>query len=115
MWMMTVELKQKIVDLVDYCIVRGYDMQAKEMRHEINQEIEALTAEVALLKAEREWIVFGDRFPDENRVLVVQDGVVTTATYYERIGCWFRNGQQVVGITHWMHMPQPPAQAGGEG
>ena len=81
------------------------------------KRIADLEQQVASLKAEREWISVKDRLPKEgesNRVIVFADKRAPFLPevlwgYYER-GHWHTQWGRCDRITHWMPMPEPPAQ-----
>lgn len=46
---------------------------------------------------------------DETEVLTYRNGLMAVAFWENEFGCWFvTDGAELVGVTHWMPLPEPP-------
>ena len=66
-----------------------------------------LTAELARLRSEREWIPVSTRLPELNRLVNViceyEKETFVSSSYHHGNNRW-----SVYGVTHWMPLPPPP-------
>ena len=88
---------------------------ASRLLEEAASALEQLQAETERLKAQMpRWIPVEERLPmpDENPVLVYDYSGVGMAWYSSTMGWMYMTGLGCVDITHWMHLPQPPKEAG---
>lgn len=97
-----------------------YEKVSKVVANNLITEIESLRAQLA----ERQWISVDERLPEQlQEVLIYAKGVVESyphiivvAQYYEGFKPqWYQYDLEVdeycqptIGVTHWMHLPQPP-------
>ncbi len=80
--------------------------------------VQALREAAELLKAAPEWISVKDRLPDEKAdvVVVIQNGYgYWFRVAYREQSWWVSSGRRIYdSVTHWMPLPEPPKQNGGE-
>lgn len=62
-----------------------------------------------------EWIKVEDRLPQKGVVVIIYkpfDDVLglRTIASLEEDNRWFRGMSQIIGVTHWMPLPEPPKQ-----
>lgn len=86
-----------------------------QMCQEAADALEQLQAENDRLKEEVQqmrWIPVEERLPDpeENPVLAFDCTGPVMAWYSPTMGWMYRTGIAGCGITHWMHLPQPPKE-----
>lgn len=73
-----------------------------------------------MLKEQAEWIPVGERLPDNNEDILAycvhgEESCIVPANYYngEFYNCIF-NAVMRCEITHWMPLPKPPKEEGGQ-
>lgn len=86
-----------------------------QMCQEAADALERLQAENDRLKEEVQqmrWIPVEERLPnpEENPVLAFDCTGPVMAWYSPTMGWMYRTGIAGCGITHWMHLPQPPKE-----
>lgn len=86
-----------------------------QMCQEAADALEQLQAENDRLKEEVQqmrWIPVEERLPkpQENPVIACDYTGVCLAWYSPTMGWMYRTGIAGCGITHWMHLPQPPKE-----
>lgn len=58
-----------------------------------------------------EWISVKDRLPEETRYVLAwkaETEAFAFAMYFAEIGVWTDPGENVIGVSHWMPLPEPP-------
>lgn len=88
---------------------------AEEVLDEAATALEMLQGENDRLKEEVQqmrWIPVKERLPkpEENPVLAFDCTGPVMAWYSPTMGWMYRTGIAGCGITHWMHLPQPPKE-----
>lgn len=58
-----------------------------------------------------EWISVKDGLPEETRYVLAwkaETEAFAFAMYFAEIGVWTDPGENVIGVSHWMPLPEPP-------
>jgi hypothetical protein len=72
-------------------------------------DVYTLKARIAKLEAAQRWIPVSERLPEDMRnVLGLSRNAQLVVSYIDEYKMWYAPGADMLRVTHWMPLPQPP-------